>query len=704
MASLRTQNPLLARWSRSACVLCALTLIGGAVGGEAAGRWVVNMLPASLVMTGLAVLLVLRPLALGRLSSAARGYLRFAGLALALLLVEQLLQPSALPIGWWPIALQAMSLGVVAATAASRPGGGLNRVALAVAPFLVLLFGIGLAGDASFYRSQFLWSGINVNIVTNVLGSVLLGGGLLAWLQRNQPDRPPHWQSALLLCGVLALLATAALSGRRGFWWAAGCGTLFACWLHLQQHGKRLWLQWLLLGALIVGATGGVLYGSGLLPLGFGSDILRPLVYHAAWDAFCAHPWTGVGAAGAFQMQTLDIDSVRSLTAANQIVSHAHSSVLDAAVSGGIPFLLLLAGQTCFVGKALWRITDLPTRVAYGFTLVMLVLLSSTDASFGTVLGFLIPSLLIGGLLAEGDPQNVSEERPRDLLLVSCCLVGAVGATAVAQGAFAVAVLAKDDTLGHFTRALTRVTNAAHVIPLTRRIADQAAGEAQPQIGALALQTSIQRAGRLGLPLELTTDLALHGHGDPAELLNLLALSLQQSSFSEARYQQLAAVMRVHPTIAVDERLANRAHWLAHEAEPPEQILVRVPHTLDDAADLWCATLSLTGRKPPAESTAALHALFQQWSFVPGVATAAFTLCARMPDLSAQAVMAEAPHLAWALSNQGDLVHRLNSVTTTAEAQRALPLVDRFYPSTARYPQVLGDALERVRTLARSGP
>ena len=151
------------------------------------------------------------------------------------------------------------------------------------------------------------------------------------------------------LGGALTLLGV-GLTGSRAALLGVGFSLLWLFWLQLPTGRRRL--AFTALGVGIVGLVGALWLDlwpqlSALRLFSLGETTARRNIWAAAWEAFAAHPWRGLGGGG--------FPAYWAERHRGEAVQHAHNLWLEFAASYGALGLLSTLGLTLSLSLVAWR-------------------------------------------------------------------------------------------------------------------------------------------------------------------------------------------------------------------------------------------------------------------------------------------------------------------------------------------------------------
>ncbi len=173
---------------------------------------------------------------------------------------------------------------------------------------------------------------------------VLLSGQISEAYIHHQPKKL-GWGSAFLTCGLVCIFfVTLLLTKSRSAWLAAIVALLLTCFLHpaIRTNGWNVVIRFriamIALVVLVASAMGTVLVRDPMIIAEAGKSISYRFDYWQGAVALVkAEPWTGYGVAN-FQQNYNRI----KLVTASESPADPHNFVLETAVAGGLPLVLIL--------------------------------------------------------------------------------------------------------------------------------------------------------------------------------------------------------------------------------------------------------------------------------------------------------------------------------------------------------------------------
>ena len=145
--------------------------------------------------------------------------------------------------------------------------------------------------------------------------------------------------------GALTLLGV-GLTGSRAALIGVAFGFLWLVWLRLPEGRRRVGFT--VLGVVLAGFVGTAWSAlSGLRLFSLGETTARSDIWRAAWEAFLAYPWQGLGAGG--------FSAYWAEQRGGEAVQHAHNLWLEFAASYGVLGLASVLALTLGLSLLAWR-------------------------------------------------------------------------------------------------------------------------------------------------------------------------------------------------------------------------------------------------------------------------------------------------------------------------------------------------------------
>ena len=518
------------------------------------------------------------------------------------------------------------------------------RVPLLSAAVMVLAVAAASFGNGDLaVRTANVWGGMNIGTVTNLMVPILLTAFLIPAMRSSGA----RWERVLMVCAMITGIGISLLTGRRLALAALLLSSGMAALLWCRSRSMR----WALGTGMVLLVLVMAAFAIGVLPGFQQGDALRPLVYSAAWDEFLLHPLTGIGPAGGYTMQEGSSQGARLLTASQGFVIHAHSSLLETLVSGGVIGLALL---TIFIwnsfsgtesdeyaaGKIIWA-GMLPTILF--------------DTAPGDITGHLWLPFLFG---CSFPPATSSSSPGRGSTVLASGFLRCAGLASAVWLLFQAALIAR---IGHHPTAETQLTALAHIRnpDLTNQIlnqVNQAPSGLDEDLKRTALALALQNCGWFVRWPELRW---LQRQAVPnTEDLAALAAILRRSPFQDAPYFSLDRLEAAQLT----PELTARKELLA--------TLTPDSPGLDGAIVTWRHTIAEALRHPlsSAQQTA-YNNLLQQYAEISGIAAVGCWLYAR-GQLDGDILVPLTSRLQFAISRDGSLILGMMKNLTPAQLAR----------------------------------
>jgi hypothetical protein len=631
---------------------------------------------------------------------------------LAWMAALQLVNPSALPIGWWRIAERTVPLAacLTVATAAVCSREMLRLLGVSAACTLMIATVMNAQEGRLNPLMTESWGLGHINFLVNTAAPSLLAWSVL--LLNDRVLRARRQDLLVLAGGFIALTVTAVGTGRRGIVlaFAAVLGWFALLWVWRRSRPFAI-----ALALSVIGGGAYVILGI----LGQEMAIARSdrlMYYGAALDGVReSFPW-GYGHFGAMRLQEAVGERARHLVASGGFAAHAHNEFLDALIDGGPVALACLMGLLGLLALRVRTIGDPALRHAFSALGICIGVHLFTDNCYGTPVGGAWCGVVAGLVLAAPTvgPGWVARGwlPPVAFCLWPLALVATWGAIHTIPSAMITPTAPTAARIAHARRALEpQAVYQQAVFTL---------GEGRPPVSIADARTiidlTVAKIGWTGRLPNLAVRLA-QAEGSPLRQAEALIRVLRLRPFDRLSYQRLAEVARLDAAAdaAIGAELRHRLAVISGRIAADSDLAAGVPADIESAVCQYVAIIGAITRKMEWEGLrGALGGLVARYGDIPGVAQLAVEAICQAPEATFPDLVPQGAILAWGLRFQGlgNVVASL--ATTPAAARAALPLLSAVYPTviarcakgTSASPGEISDEHMRViRTwsLARAG-
>jgi hypothetical protein len=618
-------------------------------------------------------------------------------------IVAQVVHGPSAQLGWGAIALDVFTVSWAMAVWQCRrhqPGlPGFIPLAVLGSVFLCLTVAMN-PGPAFTPRAMYLWNGINVTSFVGTWGPAIIGATMyyiLCFMDVRHKQDIATSSSALMLTRLLVflsfvlLVAVVVCNQRRVMAVAIAVTVFYVCLEKLSSRSALMRVArpvgrstpFVVVFFLILISSGGF-YSI------FPSDLQRVFLYSAAWEQGWLHPWLGFGPYGGHFMQHGIGDAVQRMTSSQTSVGHAHSTIFELWLSGGIPLLLMIASLW---GSILWyihSIKDDNRRIAWTSICVVLFIYSSLDPLMGFDSSRIMIGWLLGCLVAELEQND--EIKPVILqrgdwhasYLKIFSVIGLCATGWLAWMHVQVALVPSGPS-GPDRNAVARVSSHIfrpdlfHQSVVTALIESTKAKDFR-QLDQL-LDLSYSRSGWFGSQVKVAADRA-YTKLSPIHAAGIIIEDLRRYPFQDGRMQQLLELLKKDENVKkiLYPALARRLNWLEHPNSLPPQAPQYVT-TTEEAADAWLwVVLRAQENAGNLDILPCLYRLIEKWAYIPGVGQLTIMLAGMTHQLDAARIAPYATHLAFGLRERSNTLAVLNSVRDQSSAIGTMRIVQIVFP------------------------
>lgn len=592
--------------------------------------------------------------------------------------INLVLNPLALPSGWWRFAEHAMAFVLMLSVLVLRPeprqwlrvlGASLALSAVIVVTLNAYVGSI-LPGNTTCFGFG------HVNILMNTATGTLLAWALMLVMDRLAGVRISWIDLGILLSGMAALLVQGIGVRRRGALAAIAAIVAVFAWRWCWRKNKPLALALAVVG-LVAGVFVAVQVFSQNIPTARNE---RVKIYRAAIDGIAeTHPW-GFGHYGQLQIQRSAGEEARHITATGAYGVHAHQELLDQLLDGGV-----IAGGLCLLMMALvayhtWHLRDPAIRAA-GLTLgTATVVHAMTDNIYGTVVGQAWVGMIVGFLLSQpADHPSARAVRwlPSVRLIVwPFALVCAWSVTRIlyptlihAEASVAVQIRCLDQALEPQTIAFQAIRVISNEDPAIT-----------PAVRRAALRRSAEKMGWYGYTAAYEAYYA-HLNGTIQEQVEADLRVLRFSPFHRQGYEYLGSLLKSHPEVSgqIPVRVRMRLAYLEGTPTLMRPDLAAEPSDIEAAADLYAfTTWAIVTGTPWPELVAPLKNLVKGYGDIPGVIGLVIMAAGTAPPGTFDWLVEHAAAMELGMGYTSMILPLLQELRTPAQAAGVFPLV-RIY-------------------------